>query len=79
MEEDQGTPYALRAERNRRKTKYEPHTLSRWRVTAYAPTVLAGKKALLQSCIFRGLPGEKITSSRTDSTSVHRLAWWKEL
>ncbi len=26
--------------------------LSRWRATAYAPTFLAGKKALLQSCIF---------------------------
>ncbi len=49
-------------------------TLSRWRVTAYAPTFLAGKKALLQSCIFGGLLGEKNTGSRTDSTSVHRLA-----
>ncbi len=32
-------------------------------MTAYAPTFLAGKKALLKSCIFGGLLGEKNTSS----------------
>ncbi len=54
------------------------HTLSRWRVTAYAPTFLAGKKALLQSFIFGGLLGEKNTKSRTDSISVRRFALLKE-
>ncbi len=48
-------------------------TLSRWRVTAYAPTFHAGKKALLQSCIFGGLLGEKNTNLWTDSISMHRL------
>ncbi len=37
------------------------------------------KKALLQSCTFVGFLGEKNTSSRTDSTSMHRLALLKEL
>ncbi len=55
------------------------YTFLRWRVTAYAPTFLAGKKALLQSCIFGGLLGEKNTSSRTDSISVSRFALLKEL
>ncbi len=62
--------------------RYRPSTASytsRWRVTAYAPTFLAGKKALLQSCIFGGLLSEKNTSSRTDSISVRRFALLKEL
>ncbi len=37
------------------------------------------KKALLSSCTFGGFLHEKNTSSRTDSTSVHRLALLKEL
>ncbi len=49
------------------------YALSRWRVTAYAPTFLAGKKALFQSCIFGGLLCEKNTRSRTDSISVRSL------
>ncbi len=53
--------------------------ISRCRVTAYAPTFLAGKKSLLQLCIFGGLLGEKNISSRTDSVSVRRFALLKEL
>ncbi len=59
--------------------RLQVHTFSRWRVTAYAPTFLAGKKALLQLCIFGGLLDEKNTRSRTDSISVRRFALLKEL
>ncbi len=65
-----------------------PSTASWW--AAIAPTYtfkvegdslrsnLSRRKALLQSCIFGGLLGEKNTSSRTDSISVRRFALLKE-